>query len=472
MLKHAAAQTTSTAQTAPRIPRPSNDGEIKRDLRNNLRFSLVEGSAFSLMVGMGETYLPAFVLWMGLGNVLSGLITTIPLLAGACLQLIAPRMVQHVGSYRKWVVICATVQAGTFLLLVASCLAGALPAWLAYLSATIYWAGGLAASGAWNSWMGTLIPPRVQVGFFTKRTRLTQATVFLGFVIGGVALHFVPQITDKKWAYVGIFTLAFACRMASIRWLRRQTEPVPPPKNINAHIGLKEFAQRLHRGHEQGRLFTYLLSVTFSAFLAAPYFTSYMLGEMKLPYASYAILIASSYLSKVMLLPYLGRMAASRGTRPLLMLGGCGIILLPALWLVSNSVPYLIFVQALSGFTWGAYELASLLLIWELVKPEERTCAMTTYNVANALSMTVGSLLGGFLLSHFGTNARAFAILFLVSTSARAATLFWMSGVSSRKLRWRPIGFRTLSMRPSVGSVALPIITHLKAWKNRRDGRN
>ncbi len=472
MLKHAAANSIPLTQTAPQIPRPTPQNEAKRDLRNNVRFSLIEGSAFSLMVGMGETYLPAFVLWMGLGNVLSGLITTIPLLAGACLQLVAPRMVQSVGSYKKWVVICATVQAGTFLLLVAACLAGALPAWLAYLSATIYWAGGLAASGAWNSWMGTLIPPRVQVGFFTKRTRLTQATVFIGFALGGLALHFVPMLTEKKWAYVGIFSVAFACRIFSIRWLRRQSEPLPPPRNLNVHIGLKEFAHRLHRGHEQGRLFTYLLSVTFSAFLAAPFFTSYMLGEMKLPYASYAILIASSYLSKVLLLPYLGRMAARRGTRPLLVLGGWGIILLPSLWLVSSSVPYLICVQALSGFTWGAYELASLLLIWELVKPEERTCAMTTYNVANALAMTVGSLLGGFLLSHFGTNARAFAILFLVSTSARAATLFWMSGVSSHKLRWFPVGFRTLSLRPSDGSLALPILTHLKAWKNRRNGRN
>ncbi len=391
------------------------------------------------MVGVGETYLPAFLLWMGLGNVFSGLITTLPLLFGSSLQLIAPAMVRRLGSYRKWVLICASVQGAIFLPLAICSLVGHLPVWVAFLCASLYWAGGLGASGAWSSWMGTLIPGPVQVQFFTRRTRLTQATVFLGFVLGGVLLHELPLYVDKSVAFASIFVIAFFSRAVSLFWLRRQSEPFPPSASLNSRMGWRYFSERLSRKHEQGRLFTYLLAVTFSAYLAAPYFTSYMLGEMKLSYSSYAILVACSYLGKVLALPYLGRLACVQGTRKLLTLGGVGIISLPLLWLVSHHFGFLILIQAFSGFAWGAYELASLLLIWELVKTEDRTCVLSTYHIANAAAMSLGSILGGVLFTYFGSAGGAFVVIFAVSAVARAATVIWLRSVTSK---WSSVSFR------------------------------
>lgn len=469
MLQHAVPNPEPIAPSGPRVHRVPSRGGAKRSLRRNIRISFFEGSAFSVMVGLGETYLPAFVLWMGLGNVFSGLITTVPLLFGSTLQLIAPTMVRKLGSYRKWVLICASIQGSIFLPLIACSLWGHLPVWVAFLCAGFYWAGGMGASGAWSSWMGTLIPPPVQVGFFTRRTRVTQATVFLGFAIGGCLLHKMPEYVDKSWAFVAIFAIAFSSRVVSLLWLRKQSEPVPPPATMNSQMGIRQFAQRLSRGHEQGRLFTYLLAVTFSAYLAAPYFTSYMLGEMQLAYSSYAILVACSYLGKILALPHLGRIASIRGTRPLLILGGTGIVSLPVLWLFSHQFGYLMGIQVLSGLTWGAFELASLLLIWELVKPEERTCAIATYNMANAMAMSVGSITGGILFTYFGAGGKAFAIIFALSTFCRAITVFWLRGVSSRQLHWVPIGFRTLSLRPGM---LIPIVTQIKTWRERRQGRD
>lgn len=457
---------------APEPLRLVKPGRVKRALRGNIRISLIEGSAFSVMVGVGETYLPAFMLWMGLGNVAAGLITTLPLLAGSLLQLVAPYMVLRLGSYRRWVVLCACVQGSIFLPLIACAVWGHLPVWLAFACAAIYWGGGLGASGAWNSWMGTLIPPPVQIGFFTRRTRLTQSMVFAGFCIGGLVLHQLPRFVDKSWAFVTVFAIAFSCRLISITWLRRQSEPIPPSPASHARLRLKDFAHRLSRNHDQGRLFTYLLAVTFSAHLAAPFFTSYMLGDMKLPYAGYAVLVACSYLAKVLMIPYFGRIATARGTRPLLLLGGTGIVILPVLWLFSHNYYYLMAIQALSGFVWGAYELASLLLIWELVKPEERTCAMTTYNLCSATCMSASSLLGGTLLAYFGADSFAFTVVFVISTLARGSTLFLLGGIASHRLRWLPVGFRTLTVRPASGFFALPIVSHIKTWRGRRAGRN
>jgi MFS family permease len=455
-------QTATPFSEAPSFetPQPSKSVSTlrRKDLRQNLRFSLVEGSFFSTMVGVGETYLPAFLLWMGLGNVAAGLITTVPLLAGAFLQLVAPSMVARQGSYRRWVTLCASLQGVIFIPLIAAALLGHLPVWVAFLSASLYWAGGLGASGAWNSWMGTLVPHQVQVGFFTRRTRLTQMSVFFGFCLGGLLLHWIPLHYPKSYAFVAIFTIALVCRFVSIAWVRRQSEPVKPnPENFQ-RLRLRDFVFRLHRSHEQGRLFSYLLSVTFAAHLAAPYFTSYMLGELKLSYSAYTCLIAVPFLAKILFLPYFGRMAAARGTRSVLIMGGTGLVVLPALWLVSQKFSYLLFLQLLSGFTWGAYELAALLLIWELVKPEERTCALTAYNFANAAAMTVGSVTGGLLFSYFGASGKAFVVLFALSTFARTLTVFWLRGIATTKVSGWPMGLRTIAVRPAIGAIALPVI--------------
>src|ERR1700753_2338980 len=91
---------------------PQHDGH---ELRRNLCSSTADGVSFSVMVGVGESYFPAFVLALGLGDVAAGLITTVPLAAGAVLQTISPVAVRWFGSHRRWVVFCAALQALCFL---------------------------------------------------------------------------------------------------------------------------------------------------------------------------------------------------------------------------------------------------------------------------------------------------------------------------------------------------------------------
>ena len=50
-----------------------------------MRRSVIDGTCFSFMLGVGEHYLPAFVLVLALGEVASGLIVTIPPAVGAAL---------------------------------------------------------------------------------------------------------------------------------------------------------------------------------------------------------------------------------------------------------------------------------------------------------------------------------------------------------------------------------------------------
>ena len=59
-------------------------------LRRDLWISTADASAYSVMVGCGEHYIPAFALALGFGPVATGLTASAPLFVGAVLQLVTP----------------------------------------------------------------------------------------------------------------------------------------------------------------------------------------------------------------------------------------------------------------------------------------------------------------------------------------------------------------------------------------------
>ena len=56
------------------------------ETRSNLRAITRDGVAFSVMVGTGERYLQAFAVALGHGDLASGLVATLPMLAGATMK--------------------------------------------------------------------------------------------------------------------------------------------------------------------------------------------------------------------------------------------------------------------------------------------------------------------------------------------------------------------------------------------------
>lgn len=432
--------------------------DCRQGLRRNLRNSIAEGSAFNLMVGLGETYFAPFVLALGLGEVASGLVSTIPLIAGAILQLSTPSMVARLGSYRKWVLICASLQAAAFLPFIAGALTGHLSLEAVFAIASVYWGFGMAGGPAWNSWMGTLVPSRMQTGFFTRRSWFTQVTALCGFLVGGSALRFWPSQFSATSVFALLFGFAFLCRCLSIYWLNGQSELVKPDREATPTYSPQKFVQRVRRDPALGRLFSYMLLVQLGAQIASPYFTPYMLRELNLSYAGFAVLIAVSYLTKICMLPRLGKLALAHGTRTLLWVGGIGIVSLPALWLISDHFVYLIVLQLMSGLFWGAYDLAILLLLLECIPTHERTPILAGYNFVNSVMVVVGSVTGGVLLHHFGANRDAYVLIFLASAVARGLTLFELQHVShQKKTDWLPVVLRPLAFRPSLGFHGMPL---------------
>jgi MFS family permease len=395
-------------------------------LRRDLRAIVADGVAFSVMVGVGESYIPAFALAAGLGEITAGLVATLPMLVGAAFQLVTPAAVRRLGSQRRWVVLCAGVQAASFAPLVAAALLGRLSHAVLFLSAAVYWGFGMATGPAWNTWMTQIVPRRVRSRFFATRARWSQVAVLAGLAAGGAALQAGAGAERRLETFAALFALALLARAVSARFLASQSElPAASPAADAVGISPAAFVSTF-REPTHGRLLLYLIGIQLAVHVSAPYFTPFMLGPLDLAYGQYAVLTGTAFVARIVALPALGSFAHRAGSRRLLWIGSLGIVPLPPLWLVSQHFAWLMLVQVAAGLAWGAFELATLLAFFDDIPERERTRVLSIYNLANALAVVLGASAGALLFRAFGPALAGYAVLFVVSSLLRFAGLLWL----------------------------------------------
>lgn len=426
----------------------------KMTTNRNLRLLSFEGGAYSLMVGVGETYLAALVIAIGLGDQIAGLITTVPVLGGACLQLVSFWGVKQFNSNRGWSAFAAGVQALSMAAISIFVLFGYYSVSILFLTATLYWFGGLAAGPSWNTWVEHLVPADRRATFFGARARICQVCVLFGILLGGGLL----RAFDAVQIFAVLFGLAAVCRFVSAISIFCGTELQEWRPHNNAPMPLVLTLQSLPP--ETRALLAYLLGVQVAVFISAPFFTPYMLNHLSLDYLQYTWLISLGFAGKILAMPLAGRFAARHGAIRTLWIGGVGIVPMAGLWIISDSIAFLSVVQVFSGVLWAFYELSTMLLFFEKVSSQQRVAALSVYNVGNASAMVVGSVAGGLMLHFLGATLSAYLLLFLISSSLRLIALAWMPKRSeATQLFWTLVpATRLIAVRPHAGVWLRPIL--------------
>jgi hypothetical protein len=403
------------------VPDPNSPSHQER---RDLSASTADGVSFSVMVGFGETYIPAFVLAAGLGEVAAGLIATLPPLAGAVFQLVTPLAVRHLHSYRRWVVGCAALQALALAPLALGGWRGQIGLVAVAVATTAYWSFGMATGPAWNAWVTTIVRPEIRKRFFARRARLCHVALFLAMLAGGLALQWGDEHGNELTLYAALFVGALFARLVSAAFLARQSEAFGL---VGQHRALAAHGVRAAiRSAGSGRVLAYLLTMSATVNVAAPYFTPYMFGPLALSYAQFMTLIATALVARIAILPYFAALAERRGTRALLGWGALAIVPLPVLWLVSDHFLYLVALQAFAGTAWAALEFATMLSFFEGIEDRDRARVLSAFNLANASAVAIGALIGSQIFSVMERTHEAYAVLFAVSVAGRLAALWWL----------------------------------------------
>lgn len=422
-------------------------------LRRDLSLSLGDSAAFNLMVGLGETYLPAFVLAVGLGEVRSGLIATLPWLAGAVVQLGTPWLERALGSARRCVVLCASLQAAALVPLAWAACSGSASWPLVLCAATLYWGGGLGAAPSWNTWMGVLIPRRLRARYFAARWRSTQPLVLVGILTAGVVLKQFPPATPPLWGFVILFGGAAASRGVSALLLALMREPSAP---ATGRPGIGVGRALSQHPDAPGRAILFVVAWQLASFLATPFLNAFMLRQLRFDEITYVMMLAAGFVGRTIALGFVGRYAERRGALALLRAAVCSLIPITLLWLLPGGPAYFLLVQFLSGGCQACYDLAIFLLLLEIIRDEERTGVIAVYNVALACAMVGGSVLGGRILAWHGESWAGFALLFCLAPLARLLVLPLLFRLREHRPVPTGVQLEVVTLRPGEGSVESP----------------
>lgn len=225
-------------------------------------------------------------------------------------------------------------------------------------------------------------------------------------------------------------------------------------------LTLREQWHKFSRG-SSGRLLVSAVGMQVGVHVAGPFFSPYMLKELKWDYTQFAIVLGASYIAKIACLPAWGRMAHRMGAHRLLWIGAMGIVPLAGGWVVSSNYYWLLVLQVMAGAAWGAYELALVLLFFETIPESERTSLLTLYNVANSAALATGSLIGAAILKGVGVSIVAYLWVFAASTLIRLLALLLLRRVPMTVVLSDNVPVRTLTIRASSETLDSPILSGL-----------
>jgi MFS family permease len=378
-----------------------------------MKLSFIDAFLYYLMVGIGETYLPAYVLSIGMNEIFAGILSSLPLMSGAFLQLFTPKGLQKVGSHKYWVVGTATMQALSFLPLIYYSMGHKPGFFTLFLILTLYWAANFAAGPAWNYWMGELVPAEMATRYFSKRTRISQIGLLIGVVAGGIFLQKGVEIAPFSSVFAGLFAISFACRLASSFLLSKhhfRKEWLEKHNFLGVRASFKIF---LNSGIKR-KFFLYFLPLQMAVNMSSPFVTPYMLAQLKVDYWTFMLATAMALVGKIACLALIKFKEDDIDPFKLFTVGLIAICPSPILWTLSSSISYIMWLQFMSGMAWGCFEVGLFLILFKDLRQEEKVPVLTIYNLITAAGTIAGTMIGGEILRIIGTSKSSYWTLFLV----------------------------------------------------------
>ena len=440
-------------------------------MARDLRLSLGDAAGYGLMAGVAEVYLPAFGLALGMAPVTAGLVATAPMLAGGVLQLVAPRALERARSLRGFVVACMVAQALAFVPLVALAVLDLRSTPVVFAAAALYWAAGMSAAAAWNPWMARVVPRQVRGRFFGRRQGVGQASMLVGLLGAGAALHAAADRGQLLAVYAAMFALALVARLGSALMVARMGAAVD--ERPARRMRFRSIPPRL-RGSSRASLLVYVVAALAAAALSGPFLTPYLLTHVGLDYASYAIFTAMVVVAKIVALPLVGRVIHRIGVRRVLTASALAIAPIPALWMASGELGWLLALQVYAGVAWAGFDLGVLMALFDVGDDAERTTMQSALSAAQALGTAGASLAGGAVLGALGADHDGYAAVFLLSTAARvAAMVLLVRGLPATlaRLPFEAIGrVWTVAIRPWGGTIVRPFVEGLERLRGEDRG--
>ena len=362
-----------------------------------LRMSVWDVVAWSVMNGFGDMYVAPFAIFLQAGNTALAFIGTSPFLVGALAQVygafLADRHQVRMPIILRFVFTQALLYLPLFLLPLL------FPS-VAVPSVLICWCLLLvcahAATPPWISMMGDVVPANRRGDYFGKRSRTSVLIVMTASLTAGAILALSERSQHLWWGYGIVFFVAFAARRTSARLLMSHYDPHYAPTKESFFTFLDFIRQFRTSNFTRFALYNGFMLGAIN--VASPFFSVYMLRDLKWSYTQFTISNAVFMLTQFMVIRWWGRMGDRYGNRLVVLCAAYLLPLVPLPWVFSTNYYVLLAGQLFSGVAWSGFSIATQNFTMDAVTSHKRarvTSYMTMLNGAFTLlgGMVIGAML-------------------------------------------------------------------------------
>ena len=422
--------------------------------KQHIRSSCRDATFTSLNIGMAESYFCAFMLALGISEVVAGLGTVIPQFIGVLFQLVSIRSFFRKYSLKNRILLFLSFQALSMIPLI-------LIGWFKISSAIIvisilgtYWACLLSLNPPWIRLIGHTVPLKFRLKFFSIRSQIAQSSVLIGLIASGLLLYWAKAKGSELQVFVGIFISGFILKCLSIYEFKKNHNDYALAPGSEHPVAYGEFLRNI-RKTEQGKLILFLFFFYITVHFSAPYFNPYMLSKLNFNYLEYMAVISTAYLGRVIAFRILQKKAKSRHINKLLILGTIGIATSPLWWALTQNYWLIMLIEFLSGCYWAAFELSTILLYYQKIDDKERTSIISYITFLNTTGMVIGSMLGAWFMKNLPIGWDKYLILFAASTFLRVLVIIFAPHVNFKGKIPGLMSFnRGFGVAPSFNSLA------------------
>ena len=347
----------------------------------------------------------ALALLMKAPNALIGYMVALPLLSN---------LAQFPGAYltekiRKRKLVCTVISAigrASFFFMAWLALFPQTPG-AAYLLALLYTVRYFASSfagSAWNSWMKDLVPPQTLGRFFSKRLTMMVIASLVASLTMALILKIWPFPSNDFYGILAF--IAFLLGIYSIYVYYRIQEPPMEADTLEEHFFTK--IKKVFKDRNFSLLMVFLGFWNFSINLAVPFFSVYILEQLKLSVSLVLILVTVSQVTSVLVMGSWGKLADMFSNKSVLLVTCPLYVLAIFLFLFTSfpvedtiTIPLLVFIYMLIGISQSGVTLATGNITLKLAPKGSAAVYLSVNGMVNAFMAGIAPIIGGFFADYF-----------------------------------------------------------------------
>ncbi len=380
-----------------------------------------------VMACVGGAVITGWALYLGCGPMMLALLGALPFLA-QLMQLPGAWLTTRFGS-RRMAVLTVAVSRQAFLPLIVLPflpLAPEVKRGVLLACAALHHGTGILCNNAWVTWMGDLVPRRLRGRYFGRRTAISTLAGALATLTAGTFLD-GARTSDRTGPGLAALALA-ACVLGALSTGLMALKHDPARGPAIQGFRFARVLQPLKDGAAR-RLLAYGAVWNAALGLSGPFFTLYLLEDVRLGFTWVALQGSAAALARMVAAPGWGRLIDRVGPRPVLRGCAWGLVLSPLLWTLAGPDQWwpLALDALLGGVLLSGHGLAAFALPLAVAPARERPFYHAAFSMTGGTAFALASAAGGALVQALpgtllvaGRSCTALQLTFVLAALVRA----------------------------------------------------